>query len=576
MAGELLGLENWTNFQAAGGARVATGGFLDFPPSISAAFTLDADDQLTFDYPETGASAASLIEGRVVRLTFDTDPVMEWYVERIVKQAGNPLFQVRCASVRRVLLNYLMKDVHADGWVFFNQPAIRQLPSVVLSSYLLVQGPAWMVAGTVTPTDRVDLEFVNDTVGSCLRRLEEATGYEAEFVFGAAQYTVNLVRRGATAAKVVLRGSKNIVALQQDDRPSERITRITGYGNNGASIAEAWHRVGAVNGTRIGLVPIHGGTLPIQYDDQLNHAGLEGGANSLYLEKKDGTYTQITDSFASDSAVQVASASGIAVDDWVCVRASSAGKHFVDLDSPAAIVALGGAPGGIRRGKVETQWGRAVNILRNGIPESWPATDPDNWTVVGTGWSKETGAGNHLFAGQSLKGTGITSAKSVTLTRTGWQVRAREQPYSASVWVRITSMTPGTDPTADGLLFTALGKSTSYVSPINSWLLLTIENVTIPTGSQNLSAAISAGPGATWTGYIAGFQINPGPRAEPMLQGSAAARIWELCMDGLLARAGNYRAYSGTIADLRRLGYEDQPIVLGGDAILDDDILGQE
>jgi len=537
--------EIWSDYEAAGGVRL---GWLPYVMAFVETYKLDGNDQLKMQYPIETTQAPLLTVDAVIRTVFNDGTFSEWRIDSVERQTGSALIEVTGAPVRRELLHSLIDQTDADGFVYFDVPVVQITPANIISNYILANAPSWIVLGTVTPTDKLDMNFGNDTSGSGLTRLEEVTGYEAEFApNGTTQYDLNLWTRGASATALRLRTGRNLIELKEQ-KGAERITVITGYGADGATIAWAYWEVETVSGAgpyQVKLKSIHGGDPPILEDDQLN---------TLYLEDDTGTLVQIDDTFFSTQEVEIASLGSIAVGDWVRVVLNSSGKHLTSLDATAAKAAIG-----TRRGEHQSNWDNTVNILKNGIPSSWPGAYPDDWTIGAGTWAKETGANNWLFAMQSLKGTNIGSAHSVTCSRT-WHTTARENVYSASVWVRPTTITPGA---GLGMKFTALGQTLYYTSPINAWVLLKIENVTVTTGNPTLSAALGADTGSTWTGYVAGFQINKGPIAKPMTLGSNAARIWQGMNQDLTKMSVEYVTYSGKLVDFEAAGLTGEQIVIG-------------
>src|SRR5690606_38474257 len=204
-------------------------------------------------------------------------------------------------------------------------------------------------------------------------------GYEASLEpNGTTEYELHYRALGASLPTLYLRPGKQVRTLRHEEVPGQitRLTQIAGAdGDDGPSgIAWAYWEVTATSGSGPYLVTlgaIHGGPGPIAFDDQLNHSGLPGGANSLYLEKRDGTFIQITDSIASTQQVQVSSLTTLSVGVWVRIVASSSGRHLTSLDAPAEL-----ASHGIVARRYESAWGDAVCVVKNALQEAWPSTLP--------------------------------------------------------------------------------------------------------------------------------------------------------------------------------------------------------
>jgi len=569
-------LELWTKLQAQGGTR--SGFFLPINPRRR--LGLKGEDSLTFAIPKTHALADSFTKLRAVReiLSADGATWREWLVDRTTRASGDELLvTVECFAPLRLLANYPVTTTDADGYVYRDTPAIQLSPTNVITSFLRSNTPSWIETGTVTPTALTEVPFAGDSALSGARRLEEVVpGYEASLEpDGTTAYDLNFTARGASAATLYLRTAKNIQAMRKEVLPGQitRLTQISGAdGDEGPSgIAWAYWEVVSTSGAgpyNVVLQAIHGGDGPIAFDDQLNHANLPGGANSLYMRKRDGTYTQITDSIASSQTIVVASITNVSAGDWVRIVASSTGKHLSSLDAPTEIAATG-----VLAGRYESGWDDAVCVVKNALQESWPSTLPASWTGVGT---KTTTAGEWLTSGAALS---INSAYSegqqlAAPPARSWYIEPRRTVWSAVAWIRMRGA--GEVALRVKVNGTVVGAPLVYASPLNAWRQLKLEGLdlsayqgTTVTLTVEIVKAVAYGTANLLVDSICLF---PSVSARGVTTGSNAARIWQGANAFLDVQRADQVSYQGTIADLDRMGRTNQqPVVIGGAVVVADD-----
>lgn len=574
--------ELWTALQAAGGTRV--GQFMPVAPKRRRRVT--GDDALTFAVPKSSHLVASFLKNAVAReiLSLDGATWREWVIDRVARGTGGEVvLVVECVGVLTTLTHYPITTTDADGFVYRETGAIQLPPATVIDDYLLANAPAFWGAGTVTPTDPCEVPFSGDSALSGGRRLEEVLpGYELYATpDGTTGYDLNFAVLGASAPTLYLRLGKQVKALRREELPGQ-ITRLNQFqgadGDDGPSgIAWAYWEVTATSGAGpylVTLSAIHGGPGPIAFDDQLNHAGLPGGANSLYLEKRDGTFIQITDSIASTQQVQVSSLTNISAGDWVRIVASSTGLHLTSLDAPTEL-----ATHGVLAGRFESGWDDALCVVKNSLQEGWSGSLPDNWTGLG---AKTTTDGEWLTAGQALHiDQSVTDGAQIAAPPArSWFIRPRRTTYSAVAWIRLLSAHG-----AGSITFrvkvgsTVVGSGLEYVSPVNAWRQLKIEGLDLSAyagTTQTLTVEIvKSGGTGTVDMLVDSMCLFPALSARAVTTGSNAARIWQGANAFLDAKRGQQVAYRGSLVDLARLGRANQDeIVPGGTAVIEDDELG--
>ena len=578
-------LELWTGLQAAGGTRL---GFIGVATQIRRRRSVTGDNAKTFVMPRGHRLAASIEKGRVIRevLSVDGATWREWVIDTYARSSGASTgFPVSCVSPMALLVNYPVETTDADGYVYQDTAAVQLTPANIITNWIRSRTPSWIVNNTITPTGLTEVAFSDDSALSGMRRLEEAVpGYETDLVpLGTTQYGLNFAVIGGSAPTLYLRTAKNIRSLSERVQPGQvnRVGQIRGKeGDDGPSgIAWAYWEVEATSGAgpyRVKLKAIHGGPGPIQFDDQLNHANLPGGANSLYLERRDGTTVQITDSFASTQEVEVGNLTATSVGDWVRVVASSTGKHLTHLDAPSEIATYG-----VQGGRYESAWDDTLCVLKNALQANWatPSGPPDGWTGLGsrtTTTNEWVTSGQALLVNQSVSdGAQIAAPPART-----WRIRARKTFWSATALIRLRAAIGAGDVTfrvkANG---TVVGTGLVYLSPVNAYRQLKISGLDLSAfvGSDVTLVAEIVKSGGTGTVNMIVDHICLGPSLNPRAPtvGSNAARTWQGINDFLDTHRSKQVAWEFEAVDLERLGVPAQTAVeLGQQVVAVDDDLG--
>jgi hypothetical protein len=566
-------LEVWTDLQAAGGTIL--GRLL--PESIVRRRRLTGDDSLTFSVPRSNHLASSLQKNVAIReiLSLDGTVWREWIIQRVAKSSDSPRIAVECISPFLRLTNYPVTTADADGYVYRDTAAIQLDPETVIDTFIRSETPAWVETGTVTPTDVTEVAFSGDSALSGLRRLEEAVpGYEAWLSpVGTTGYGINFTARGGSAPTMYLRPGKQVRALRSEESSGQQVTRVNQIqgadGDDGPSgIAWAYWEVTAISGAGpylVTLAAIHGGAGPIGFDDQLN---------GLYLERRDGTFIEITDSTASTQQVSIASNTTISVGDWVRVVADSAGKHLMALDAPAEL-----AEHGLLAGRYESAWDDTVCVVKNALQEAWASTLPDDWTGLG---AKSTTEGNWLTSGAALLiNQSVTDGAQIAAPPArSWYIRERKTTYSATAWIRLLSaFGAGTITFRVKVGSTVVGEGLEYLSPVNAWRQLKIEGLDLSAyvgTTQTLTVEIvKSGGTGTVNMLVDSMCLAPALSARAVTTGSNAARTWQGVNAFLDVRRSPQFSYQVSIAELARMGVANQvESEMGQGAVIVDDDIG--
>lgn len=266
--------EIWSDYPQAGGIRT---GFLCRP--TDAADTVDLDDgtdEAQASWPRAVPKTAALTYGAVVAFCFsDGTKVEREIVEtETASGPGEGTVRVRLVGPHERLRRLPMVQVDGDGFVFAEVPIAALTPATVVSQFLLASpAPPWIVAGTITPTDRVDLQFSSDTRWSAARKLAAAAGMETWLErVSASQFALHVGVRGASSPTLRVRTGHNLQSLAQRT-VGDPVTMAQGLGadvdEGPASLAFAFWRVSAVAGNVATLAPIHGvGPGPIAFPNQ--------------------------------------------------------------------------------------------------------------------------------------------------------------------------------------------------------------------------------------------------------------------------------------------------------------------
>lgn len=402
--------EVWNNFEAAAGTRLA------IIPDV-----LDLEDResvsegqgLTLVLPINSPAQPYIAARYVLRTVFADDSVREYRI--LTANAGSDLtVSVDGVDPRVVLGDLVIYRTEGDGshtYAFGDGmvlTAAEHLSKVILPA-LAAEGYTWIAAGTIDPTQPIDLVYNYATPLQAILAL--AVGYEFRLRRnGTTQYLVDILTRiGSTAATRYVRAGRDLLSLRRTLDGAPIATRVLPKGMDeggvNASMAEAQWKVTAFTAsTDVTLADPLGGDGPLLKNDQLN---------GFYLEKANGSRVLISDSVAATQKILVADTTNVAVNDLVKIRKTSGGEVLDYLQDPVYGAPVAGGGYGVQTKVLDTpDLPSTVNLLGNPAMRTYTtATNapPDTWGVIpGSGLAaanvdKDTGAANWRVGGQSAK-----------------------------------------------------------------------------------------------------------------------------------------------------------------------------
>ena len=287
------------------------------------------------------ATDAGLDEGTGLRIVDPVLGVSEWLVATVTDAdvAGRDRVTVNAVTVREALtLRGKIRTYPTTGTPTYSfAPGARtvdQLMALYYDPNLAADGLSWCSYAGSDYTAAIDVgSFSNWTYGNLLDAIERRTGYEWEITNADdAGYAMRLVRRrGSTAATRVLSAGVELETIERTRELMSGATVVLPVASGGAAIGETCWQVQQISGTGpywVVLVDPAGGPAVIREDGQIVGA---------YLVPSDGAPIEITDSRASDSAVEVASLGGVVLGTLVTLWETSEGRVLSEITSPTGL-----------------------------------------------------------------------------------------------------------------------------------------------------------------------------------------------------------------------------------------------
>jgi hypothetical protein len=248
---------------------------------------------------------------------------------------------VQGGTIRQAIaLRGTIRRVNAVGPVTttFTVPALtpRELLLQYFFTNLAADNLAWLTLGATDYDGTIALQQIREwTRGQLLDAIESATG--GRFVFtrlGDAAYQLDLRDpEQLTATEVLLAPGVTVASLEQTEDLVSSATVAEPRAANGESLGETWWTIAAITGAGpwwVRLVDPAGGPPVIREDGQVN---------GWWLRPNDGLPVAITDSRASDSAVQVSSRTGLVVGTLATVWETESGALAPGVSSPSGVAA---------------------------------------------------------------------------------------------------------------------------------------------------------------------------------------------------------------------------------------------
>lgn len=297
------------------------------------------DDSGTFTLPADVASACGVAEGRILRASFPLRGVVEWVMIKVTESDPGATVTVTLGPLRLLLAwRGFVRDVRGAETVQAFTPA-AQTVSEFLTRYVLSNladdGLSWLSLGTVEYAGTIEpAAFANVRRGELLTDVEQLTGYEVSLrrLAADAGYAIDvLARRNSDADTVLFETPGSAQSITRVRDLLQTATAVVPIGTDDRPMGEVDWIGGAVSGSGPYWIPLTdpaGGAGPIAEDDQFVGA---------YLALPGGTTLAITESRASDSAVQVASVGAYVPGQRVCLWDNTTGRPVSLITSPTAL-----------------------------------------------------------------------------------------------------------------------------------------------------------------------------------------------------------------------------------------------
>lgn len=376
-------LEYCSDYAAAGGRALGA-----IAPVIACTMgvAVDGTDECRVEAP--AAVLSPVLRGHVIRGVDALGVVREYRVRTRARTLGAPTRIVTGLSPRDELARAGVITQTIGGITSVDVAGAytpTQWLDTIILPFLASKGLGYFVRGTMDYTGVVELvaQANGYTPLSMLLAIQSAMGGEIRVRrVGETQYAIDhVVKIGAGATVVPVGTARNLRELQETEDDEGLVSAITPLGLTPtgealrATLAENAWAAGTPLGAGPYWVPLTdpgGGDAPIAFDDQFGTGG-----QAAYLLLKDATTVQITGSRQSDSAVQVASLTGLTAGDLVQLVADSAGNRLIELTNPDITP---------RNAKVADLTLRGErNLARNGRFDAWvSANEATHWAPGGS------------------------------------------------------------------------------------------------------------------------------------------------------------------------------------------------
>lgn len=596
-----LDYQLWTALECDGGAYLET-----LPRMGTRTKLLNGEGTLTTTVPLVHTAAPHVDTGRIVRVRLSNGGAEEWRISTFSIRSGGSGEEYSITALRdtyelserkqfltRVIERTHATNPHVDQVVETAFVAAGVTPLATLTADVMPALPSFWTLRTVEPTTPIYVEYNNDVPRSGIQKIITALGDRGVFAEvnvekrpGTAGYYLDLLTQiGSTAAVVQVHTARNLRSLTYSKRRDTFASSVSARGEDGTSIADARWLVTNVAGNVLTLGMVDGSAGgPIGYNDQFN--------TDYYVEKMDGTYTQITDCDALARTVTVASAAGIAVNHAVRFRYGTSKQTLTLLH--AATVAnprLKSLP--IRGGSART------NFIGNPVFPNWSAGLPVSYTEVDPrGELTVSENATKIYHGaKSAKLTHVVGAPS-TAVFFGLQAADRYilPPFgvnttigiSAGCWAYFAYTESGN---VDIVVRVEInGATQDYNSATttayrDAWVQVAKTGQTIlPTTAIAVKVGVVAGAGLAGTNticYLSGMFLEQiaDPAAVPYRVNSSPAEMWAAGNEYLINPNVLSLKYEFEFIDLARhdsVTWPNDDIVLGGSVRLKDTIVNQD
>lgn len=295
-----------------------------------------------------------------------------------------------------------------------------------------------------------------------------------------------------------------------------------------------------------------------------------------YLRKLDGTLVKVIGS-AAPNIVRVAATTGIAVNDVIQFRASSAGDDLAALEAPAAIGAYG-VKGAVRDvGDVPA----TNNLVKNAAMRVWPGgagSLPTNWSAVGVPTiAKQVAAPFTAIGGQSIKVTStadgqgvISDAVPIFPTALAPYISGFAKLWVASGNARVELVIS----TPSGTKVFPLLPNVASATVLGQW-----EDIGASGYDANGVAATTAAIRIVQNGvaasvfYVDAGQITQSASQMPWFEGSGGTRLWQEANEALRTGSAPVVSFTVPLVDLESFDpvtWSESALILGANARVTD------
>jgi hypothetical protein len=416
----------------------------------------DAPSTATADVPRAALGETPV--GACVRLDHPTRGRSWWWLAGIDRSLGDAVVRVSLAPLRAALnFRGFVRETTAGEATSYRLDVSRETVASLLTKYVLANaaedGLGWLRGiGRIAYNGTVDIgaqlaEATREQVCQAIEaatsmplRLEEARDSAGDLV----GFDFVLEPIGAGVSTLPAYQGGGVMRIGQTQALQDVRTVVLPLDGSGTTLGPTVWRVAATtSGTPawVQLVDPAGGDPPIAEDDQFI---------GNFIELADGSSLEITDSRASDSAVQVARP--VAVGVLVALVRDATGAPITEIRSPSGVARHGVVVGKAQVARTRTE--------RTYIANGGFADGLTGWTHVGTPSPNGRLVARSRRDPVRLDGTVATAAgagaTSLALTMPSAAVLHRTD------WLRLDAWTP----TLGGGVGDALGRVTLTVAPV--------------------------------------------------------------------------------------------------------------
>ncbi len=397
--------------------------------------------------PRAVADDIALRAGAWLWISHPRRGVSEWPILTLTTGDGRArdTVSVQGGTIRQAIaLRGTIRTVPRFGSVVtaFTLPALT--PAEILRTYfftnLAADNLTWLVPGLVEYSGTIALgSIANWTRGQLLDAIERATGYRFAFTrINDTAYQLDLRDPSApSTSEVLLTPGVSVDTIEQTEDLVSGATVVEPRTAAGAPLGETWWTVAGITGTGpfwVRLADPAGGPPVLREDGQVT---------GWWLRPNDGLPVAITDSRASDSAVQVASVEGLVVGGLAALWQTADGAFPAEVPSPSGLAARnrvvqsitvavpsmlanrvtdGALRNALALWEVVNPSGGAVDILQRSDPKQIPMAANGAVAAGGTSVIVDGGPANAIIRrGDPLAvaGTDVAANASVTTSATG-------------------------------------------------------------------------------------------------------------------------------------------------------------